>query len=93
MIPHAARIIAHMNADHAEACLLYARHLAGVDGALHATLAAVDRRGMTLHVDTADAKRSARVAFARPVDSARQVRAAAVALLERARTLAAEARP
>lgn len=87
VIPRAVGIREHMNRDHAEACLLYARNLAGIDDALYATLADVDRHGMTLRVDTSRGLRIARVAFDRPVGAAREVRAAAVALLRRARRL------
>lgn len=87
VVGHADGILAHMNEDHADACLSYARHLAGVENATSATAVGVDRYGFTLWADTAEGPQVARVAFGDPVDSSGEVRAAAVALVARVRQL------
>jgi hypothetical protein len=89
VVNHADGILAHMNDDHADACLLYARHLAGAGDATAATAVGVDRHGFTLWAETPAGPQVARVAFGEPVDSARAVRAAAVDLVSRARQRAA----
>jgi len=45
------RICKHMNDDHAEAVLAYARHYGGIQGALHARMVSVAPEAMTLEVD------------------------------------------
>jgi len=83
----AADILSHMNQDHADANLLYAQKLAGLETATEATLVGVDRYGLTLQVATPEGPRKARVPFEAPVTSPEQVRTATIALLARARTL------
>lgn len=83
--PVAAGIVAHMNDDHAEANLAYARVLARLDDATAATMVGVDRYGVTLQVDTPSGPRLARVAFAEALTSAEQARPAIIALLDRTR--------
>lgn len=78
-------ILAHMNEDHAEAVLAYARVLAGVDAASSATMTAVDRYGFELAVKTPDGPRAVRLAFDVPVTTSDEVRRAMVALVKRAR--------
>jgi putative heme iron utilization protein len=45
------RICRHMNADHAEAVLAYARHYGGCTEAREARMVAVEPQGMRLEVD------------------------------------------
>jgi len=78
-------ILTHMNEDHAEAALAYARVLAGVKEATSATLTAVDRYGFDLAVKTAEGPRATRIAFDEPVATSDEVRRAMVALVKRAR--------
>ncbi len=78
-------ILKHMNDDHAEASLAYARVLAGVAEATAATMTAVDRYGFDLAVTTESGPRAARVAFDEPVSTADDVRRAMIELLKRAR--------
>ncbi len=47
------RICKHMNGDHAEAVLAYARHYGGVPGASSARMLAVEPQAMQLEVDGA----------------------------------------
>ncbi len=81
-----AGILEHMNDDHADACLAYARALAGVEGATAARMIDVDRYGFDLRVTTAEGARSVRLAFDSPVASAQEVRKALVAMVHEARS-------
>jgi hypothetical protein len=83
----AAGIIAHMNADHADANLLYVQKLAGLDDATEASLVGIDRYGLTLQAATPDGPRKARIPFERPLESPDEARPAVIALLGRARSL------
>jgi putative heme iron utilization protein len=62
----AQEIIAHMNADHADALVLIARRFAGED-ASEAAMTAVDRLGFHLRLKTGDRVHGRRVAFPREV--------------------------
>jgi heme iron utilization protein len=71
----APAILAHMNADHADALLLYCRAFAGVE-AEAATMTAVDRLGFVMDARVAGATRTVRLAFpeeARTPEAARRV--------------------
>ena len=87
----AGDIISHMNDDHADANLSYARGLAGLDDATAAVMVGVDRYGVTLRVQTPPGPRLARLPFPTPVTGPDQARPALIELLQAARTaLAAE---
>ena len=63
LVDAAAGIIEHMNADHADAQVLFCRHFAGLEDTRSATMSAVDRYGFDL-VAVSDAHRTAvRLAF------------------------------
>ena len=81
----AAGILTHMNGDHAEAVLSYARVLAGVAETASATMTAVDRYGFELALITPAGPRAVRLAFDAPVTTNDEVRAAMVVLVKRAR--------
>ena len=81
----AGGILSHMNADHADANVLYAAKLAGLPTTTSATLTAVDRYGFELAAITPEGKRTARVAFDAPVTTSDEVRRAMIVLLQRAR--------
>ena len=49
-----ARLCAHMNDDHAEAVLAYARHYGGIDSPSEACMIEVQSNGMLLRVDGRD---------------------------------------
>lgn len=78
-------ILDHMNADHADACLAYARALAGVADATGAVMTAVDRYGFELEIATPAGPRAARLAFDDEALTSGDARRALIALLERAR--------
>ena len=61
----AAGILTHMNDDHGEALLAYARVLAKMPEAESVTMTAVDRYGFDLAVKTKDGPRATRLAFPR----------------------------
>jgi len=87
----APAILSHMNGDHADAALAYARVLAGVPEATAATLTAVDRYGFDLALKTPAGPRATRIAFDDPVATSDEVRRAMVALVKRAREAAGTA--
>jgi putative heme iron utilization protein len=86
VLPHAAPMIEHLNADHAEACLSIVRHLTGVPEARRAPVSSIDRYGMTIDAYGAgdDYLAIARTAFPAPLASADEVRGASVELVRKA---------
>jgi heme iron utilization protein len=84
---HGDSIMAHMNTDHADANLAYARAQAGIADATSARMVAVDRLGFDLLAATPRGLQPARVNFDDPVDTPEGVRNAVVALLARARAM------
>jgi heme iron utilization protein len=83
----AAGILAHMNRDHADAVLAYARVLGGVE-AEAAEMVAVDRLGFKLRARSAEGLHGRRIAFARPIATVAECRAILIEMLAdcRART-------
>jgi putative heme iron utilization protein len=79
-------IMEHMNADHADALLAYARFFANEE-ADEARMVAVDRLGFKLHLKNGERRWSARIAFPREVTNAADSRAV---LIEMARTARGE---
>jgi len=80
----AAGIVEHMNRDHADALVAYARHFAG-EPADEATMVAVDRLGFKLRLRSGQRLSSARIAFPREVTTAAQSREVLIAMLQQAR--------
>jgi putative heme iron utilization protein len=78
-------IITHMNQDHADALIAYARHFAG-EAADEARMVAVDRLGFKLHLRRGERRWSARVAFPREVTTAADSRAVLVEMARQARS-------
>lgn len=85
LAPIAAAAIAHMNSDHADAVLAYARRFAGLAWAQAATVVQLDAHGLDLHVQGAGQTTTARVPFAQPLTDPAQLRPTLVALAEQAR--------
>jgi hypothetical protein len=73
-------IIEHMNRDHADALLLYARVLGGLP-AEAAEMVAVDRLGFKLRIRAADGLHGRRIGFPREVARAEQCRAVLIEML------------
>jgi putative heme iron utilization protein len=80
----AADIVQHMNRDHADALVAYARHFAG-EPADEATMVSVDRLGFKLRLRQGERLSSVRIAFPREVVSAAQSREVLIEMLRRAR--------
>jgi heme iron utilization protein len=85
LAPVAAGIIAHMNADHADALVLYCKAFSKATDIASATMTGVDRYGFEMSARTKEGPRPVRVAFAAPVGSAQEARAALIAMLADAR--------
>jgi len=83
---HAAGIIAHMNADHADALVLYCRAYADV-AADSATLTDIDRMGMRIRAQVGERLQGLRVNFPSDVGTPLEARKVLVAMVQRARTL------
>jgi putative heme iron utilization protein len=80
----AAGIIEHMNRDHADALVEYARHFAG-ESADEATMVTVDRLGFKLRLRQGARLSSVRIPFPREVTTAAQSREVLIAMLKDAR--------
>jgi putative heme iron utilization protein len=83
----AAGIVEHMNRDHADALLTFARVLARA-GADEATMVGVDRLGFKLRLRGGGRVWSARLAFAREVATPQDCRAVLIEMLQEARSRA-----
>ena len=77
-------ILEHMNQDHADALVAYARAFAGVQ-ADEAVMVSVDRLGFKLRITEGDRRHSVRIAFPREVTTAADSRTVLVEMLRRAR--------
>ena len=82
----AAGIVAHMNDDHADAMVLYCKAFSKATDSSAASMTGVDRYGFEMSAVTAEGPRPVRLAFAEPVSTAEEARAALVAMLKGART-------
>lgn len=85
LAPHARSILDHMNADHADALVAYARAFTRASAAQQSVMTGVDRYGFEMSVQTDNGPRPARVAFDRPIETPTDARKALVALVKRAR--------
>jgi putative heme iron utilization protein len=83
--PAAGGAVAHLNADHADALAAMARTLGGYPDATAAVCTDLDRYGLDLRVTCERGIAYTRVGYAQPIDSADELRAAAVELTRRAR--------
>jgi putative heme iron utilization protein len=82
-----AGILEHMNRDHADALVAYARHFGG-ERADEATMVAIDRLGFKLRIRAGDRLQSVRIGFPKEVTTARQSREVLVAMAQQARRYA-----
>jgi putative heme iron utilization protein len=81
----AAGIIEHMNADHAEAQVLFCHHFAGLADTTSASMSAVDRYGFDMVAVSAEHRTPVRLAFAEECTTGDEVRKAMVAMVAEAR--------
>jgi len=80
----AAGIIEHMNRDHADALITFARVLAGTE-ADQAIMTSVDRLGFKLRITSGPRLSGARIPFPREVTTAEECRAVFIEMLREAR--------
>lgn len=83
--PHATGAVEHLNADHAEACLLMAQRLGRRPDATAAVVTGIDRYGLDLVATGPDGPGRVRLGFDEPVGTPDAIRAATVTLARRAR--------
>jgi heme iron utilization protein len=84
LIDVAAGILEHMNRDHADALVEYARFFAGAE-ADSATMAAVDRLGFKLQLRQGRRRWSVRIGFPGAVPGAGEARTTLIEMLRQAR--------
>lgn len=87
----AAGIIEHMNADHAEAQVLFCRHLLDRTDTTEATMSAVDRYGFEMIAVSPAGRAAVRLGFPQPCTTGGEVRQAMVAMVGTARAAEAAA--
>ena len=83
--PSAAGIIAHMNADHADAMVLYCKAFSKATEITSARMTGIDRYGFEMSAKTSEGLRPVRLAFASPVSTPEDARAVLIAMLKDAR--------
>jgi putative heme iron utilization protein len=81
----AAGMVAHMNADHADAMVLYCKAFSQATDTTSATMTGVDRYGFEMSAQTAAGPRPIRVAFAKAVCTPEEVRGALITMVKDAR--------
>lgn len=84
LAPAAAGIIAHMNADHADAMILLARTHAGIE-ATEASMTAVDRLGFHLRLRTAEGIKGTRINFPTEARTPQETRKVLVEMVRQAK--------
>ena len=84
--PSAAGTIAHMNADHADAMVLYCKAFSKATEITSASMTGVDRYGFEMSAKTKEGLRPVRLAFAKPVSTPEEVRVALISMLKDARS-------
>jgi putative heme iron utilization protein len=83
--PHARAILGHMNGDHADALVAYARTFGELPGTTAATMLRVDRYGFDVLAETPAGRRTFRIPFAGRTDTTDGVRQETIRLLTEAR--------
>ena len=81
----AEAIIEHMNDDHADALVAYAKAFTRANEAEQAQMTGIDRYGFEMSVVTERGPRPARIAFDEPIASSEEARSVLVALVKKAR--------
>ena len=84
--PAAAGIIAHMNADHADAMVLYCKAFSKATEISAASMTGIDRYGIEMSAKTNEGPRPVRLAFARPVSTPDDARGVLISMLKDARS-------
>lgn len=86
LVGAAPGILAHMNADHADALVLICGHQGARPETTTATMSAIDRYGFEVVATSAHGRSVIRLGFPTPVVTAEEVRGALVAMVRHART-------
>jgi putative heme iron utilization protein len=81
----AAGIIEHMNADHADALVLYCKAFSKATDITSASMTGVDRYGFEMSAHTKSGPRPVRLAFATSIQTPEEARAALIAMVKEAR--------
>jgi heme oxygenase (biliverdin-IX-beta and delta-forming) len=84
--PSAASIIAHMNRDHPDAIVLYCKAFSKATEVTSASMTGVDRYGFDMSAMTPQGPRAVRLAFAKPVSTPEEVRAALISMVKDAKS-------
>ena len=79
------RICRHMNEDHADAILLYAKVFANADQATSARMLKIDAEGMDLNVRAHDAETSMRIPFDHRLQDSEDAHQTLIAMVKQAR--------
>lgn len=82
----AAGIIAHMNADHADAMMLYCKAFSKANELTSASMTGIDRYGFEMSAQTSEGPRPVRLAFPKPVSTPEEVRAALISMVKDAKS-------
>ena len=82
----ATEIIQHMNTDHGDALVLFARAFAGIESQ-EVVLTSIDRLGFHVRLKTQDGTRGARIAFLREVSTPVEARKGLVEMVGQARRM------
>ena len=88
LVEAAAGIIEHMNADHADAQVLFCRYLLDRPDTAEASMSAVDRYGFEMIAVSPAGRAAVRIGFPEPCTTGEEVRSAMVALVGEARARA-----
>jgi heme oxygenase (biliverdin-IX-beta and delta-forming) len=84
--PSAGGIVAHMNGGHADAMVLYCKAFSKATEVTSASMTGVDRYGFDMSAMTPQGPRPIRLAFARPVSTPEEVRAALISMVKDAKS-------
>ena len=84
--PSAAGMIAHMNADHADAMVVCCKAFSRATEITSASMTAIDRYGFEMSAMTRRGPRPVRLAFDKPVSTPEEVRGALMAMVKDARS-------
>lgn len=82
---HVDGIVSHMNEDHADALVSYARAFTRATEAEQVTMSHIDRYGFEMSVETERGPRPARIAFEAEIATPQEARKALVAMVKAAR--------
>ena len=80
------RICKHMNEDHAEAIVLYAKCFGNVDSATAAQMKSIDAEGMDLEVESGDSSSVVRITFDHALSDSEDAHQTLITMVKQARS-------